>query len=76
MVLSHVQCEAALQHILENVFDLDPDSPLHKAFKYNSISSPNDLIAIQVMKYEILEYPVNNKLKIISRGHANLLRAL
>ena len=76
MVLSHVQCEAALQHILENVFDLDPDSPLHKAFKYNGITSPADLLAIPVVKYEILHYPVNNKLKIIPRGHASLLRAL
>ena len=75
MVLSCVQCQAALKHILENVFDLDTGSPLHMAIKQNAITSPFDLVAIKSVEYEKLAYQVNDKTTTLSLGHFNLLKA-
>ena len=75
MVLSCVQCQAALKHILENVFDLDTGSPLHMAIEQNAITSPFGLVAIKSAEYEKLVYQVNDNPTTLSLGHFNLLKA-
>ena len=76
MVLSRAQRQAALIYILEDTFDLDPDSPLHKILAENAITSPFDLLSMRTVEYEVLEYTDNkNVAKSIARGHVGLLKA-
>ena len=48
-----------MTHILENVFDEDPDSNLHKSMVYNDIKSPIDLCAQNEDQLGIFEYPTD-----------------
>lgn len=43
MVLSRAQCITIMTHILEELFDQDPDSNLHKTMTHNGFRSPIDL---------------------------------
>ena len=77
MVLSRAQCAAIMTHILENVFDEDPDSDLHKSMKHNGIKSPIDLCSEDEDQLDNYEYPtatagVNAKL---TRGNIGLLKS-
>jgi hypothetical protein len=57
MVLSRAQKSAIMKHILENIFDQDADSMLHKALKYNDITSPHDLCMEDEKQFETYFYP-------------------
>ena len=59
MVLSRAQCAAIMTHILENVFDEDPDSNLHKSMKHTGIKSPIDLSAEDKDQLDLYEYPTD-----------------
>ena len=44
MVLTKVQKQVVVKHIIENIFGEDLNSELHKAFMLNSITSSINLI--------------------------------
>ena len=44
MVLTKAQKQDVVKHLLEEIFEQDPDSELHKTLAYNKITSPIDLI--------------------------------
>ena len=77
MVLSRAQCAAIMTHILENVFDKDPDSSLHKSMKHNGIESPIDLCAEDEDQLDQYQYPtdIQGGLATLSRGNIGLLKS-
>src|SRR5687768_1790800 len=77
MVLSRAQCAAIMTHILEDLFDHDPDSNLPKAMTHNGIKSPIDLCAEDEAQLDGYRYP-NGKpavITILSRGEIGLLKS-
>ena len=60
MVLSRDGRKAAIKHILEKVFEQDADSKLHKAFEFNAIESPHDIIALSSEDIKTIQYPSDN----------------
>jgi len=78
MGLTHQQKQDAIKHILEIVFDLPPDSNVHKAIKQNDILSPFDLVAMPEVEYELLEYkadPKDTDTIPLSKGNSGLLKS-
>ena len=77
MVLSRAQCAAIMTHILETVFDEDPDSNLHKSMKHNGIKSPIDLCAEDEVQLDLYDYPTDVKgvTARLSRGNIGLLKS-
>ena len=76
MVLSRAQCVTIMTHILEDLFDQNPDSNLHKAMTHNGIRSPIDLCSEDEVQLDGYRYPdgtppVNT---ILSRGDIGLLK--
>ena len=75
MTLTRTQKEAATKHLLEVVFDEDPDSSLHKAFAYNKIKCPPDLIMLGDDTIDMLQYQETDKtLKLLSPVEIALLK--
>ena len=75
MGLTRQQKKDALKHILEQVFDLDPDSPIQRALELNDIQFPFDLISIAEVEYELLEYEEDGARITTSKGNAGLLKS-
>ena len=76
MPLTREQKKAAMKHLLEVVFDLDPESRLHKALEHNQILSPHDIMSLPHVDYDLLEYAVDDKsTHPIPKGHVGLLKA-
>lgn len=75
MGLTRQQKRDAIKHILEQVFDQDPDSHLHNALEINGITSPFDLISMNEVEYELLEYEENGSRVPILKGNAGLLKS-
>ena len=76
MGLTRTEKKAAVKHILEMVFDQDPDSPLHKAFIHAGIASPYDLIAMDDDDLDMLQYLDSlDNLVVLLQGNAGLLKA-
>ena len=75
MGMTRQQKQAALTHILEGVFDLDPDNVVHKALTRNAIRSPFDLITLAEVEYEMLKYEEGGAILTLPKGHAGLLKA-
>ena len=74
MGLTRNQKKQALAHILDVVFDLDKNSPIHKALEENNIRSPFDLISLAMVEYELLEYTEKDVPLKLSKGHVGLLK--
>ena len=74
MGLTRNQKKQALTHILDVVFDLDKDSPIHKALEENNIRSPFDLILLAMVEYELLEYTDKDVPLKLSKGYVGLLK--
>ena len=76
MVLTRAEQQSALKHILETVFNLPTNSPIHKSFAYNFIESPYDIIFMEERDFEKLDYyNDDNKVLLLKKGHIGLLRA-
>src|SRR6187549_3534209 len=76
MVLSRAQRADIMTHILENIFDQDPDSPLHKSLQHNGILSPHDLCAEDETQFDGYKYPTDaKKLDTLTRGSIGLLKS-
>ena len=75
MGLTRQQKKDALKHILENVFDLDPNSPIEQALNFNDIRSPYDLISLSEVEYELMEYKKEGARMTISKGNIGLLKS-
>ena len=76
MTLSRAQKRAAMAYILETLFDQDKDSPLHKSFKENGITSPQDLVSIEYDVMDLFEYTdPDGALKPLPRGNIGLMKA-
>jgi hypothetical protein len=76
MVLSRAQRADIMTHILENIFDQDPDSNLHKSLKHNGILSPHDLCAEDEAQFDGYKYPTDTKkLDTLTRGSIGLLKS-
>jgi len=56
MVLTKTQKWDAITHILKNVFDLDDDSELHRAFTKHCFLSPHDIVFADDFIFENLDY--------------------
>lgn len=65
-----------MTHILETVFDEDPDSNLHRSMKHNGIKSPIDLCAEDEDQLDLYEYPtdVQGVTARLPRGNIGLLK--
>ena len=75
MTLTRDQKTAALNHLLEVVFDQDKDSDLHKAFASNKIRSPHDLITLGESTIDMLQYPESEKVyKLLSPVEIALIK--
>ena len=74
MGLTRNQKKQALTHILDVVFDLDNNSPVHKALEENNIRSPFDLMSLAPVEYEMLEYKEEGVPLTLSKGHVGLLK--
>ena len=64
-----------LEHILEVVFGLKPDSPLHRALELNAYMSPEDLLMETDENLYDLKYPDDkNKNVPLIKGYASMVR--
>src|SRR5687767_15369530 len=59
MVMSKSQDDAAMKHILEEVFDEDDGSELHQALKLYGIDSPQAICNCEEHEFYLLTYPVD-----------------
>jgi hypothetical protein len=57
IVLSSMSSLTSLQHILEVVFGLKPDSNLHRALDANAYMSPLDILMETDNIINVLKYP-------------------
>ena len=74
MGLTRNQKKQAVAHILDVVFDLDKDSPVHKALEENNITSPFELIQLPPVEYELLEYTDQGAPLKLTKGHVGCLK--
>src|SRR5689334_93784 len=66
--------QTALDHVLEVVFGLQPDSPLHCALALNAYTCPEDLLMETDDNLNDLKYPDDKKKNIpLEKGYAALL---
>ena len=63
-----------LEHILEVVFGLKPDSPLHRALESNAYMSPEDLLMETDENLYNLKYPDEKKKVPLETGYASMVR--
>jgi hypothetical protein len=63
-----------MDHILENVFDLSPDSPLHKALDSNMYVAPEDFLMEKDKDLEDLNYQDGGKSVKLQKGGVGLLK--
>src|SRR5512133_2024236 len=76
MVLTKAQKREIIKHILEHVFEQEPDSKLHIVFKEHDIQSPHDIIALSEEDIEILGYTNEDDQYIcLPKGNVGLLKA-
>ena len=76
MVLSRALKKLALTHILEQVMDQDPDSPLHKALDAAVIKSPHDICMLDYDALASLRYPASDTtFEVLPKGNVGLLHA-
>ena len=66
---------AAIKHILETVFALDPDSNIHKALKENDLVSPFDIVSMSDKDISLLSFKQGNQATYLSKGHIGKLTA-
>ena len=76
MVLTKAQKKDAVTYLLETVFQLEPDSNIHKAFEHNSLLSPHDLCGLDISIIENLEYPTDTagNTAVLPKGNIGLLK--
>src|SRR5512133_2585398 len=76
MVLTKAQKREIIKHILEHVFEQEPDSKLHIVFKEHDIQSPHDIIALSEEDIEILGYTNEDDQYIcLPKGNVGLVKA-
>ncbi len=78
MLLTCDERAAVLKHVLENVLQLEDDSPVHQTIKCNRISTPFDIIQMSEAEIDTLDYKDDDSDSIIPIpcGRAGLLKAL
>ena len=67
MSLIRTEKKEALKHVLENVFQLEPDSEIHKALAHHTILDPHDLASQEEDTYWQIMF-VNKKGTTIGLG--------
>ncbi len=75
MTLTKQKNKDIIKHILENVFDLQADSELHKALSQNSLFNVASFLAFDDKDYDTLEYEKNNQRTTIKKGIAGLAKS-
>ncbi len=67
--------KTSMEHVLEVVFNLKPDSPLHCAMKHNGYVVPEDFLMEKDEDLNDLKYPDDTgALIVINKGDAGLLK--
>ena len=74
--MSKPQCDAAMKHILLEVFDLDEDSPVHQALNYHGIDSLQAMCSLEIYEIYKLTYSVDEgSHTTLPSGYIGLLRS-
>ena len=75
MVMTREQARAAMTHILDNVLNLPPQSPVHSALERAAIFTPIDLVTLDRGEFEELLYTDGDgEVMPLPKGYAGLLR--
>src|SRR5688572_1692533 len=68
------KAQQIMDHILETVFGLPPDSPLHKTLEYNMYAAPEDFLMETDEDLEDLTYQEDGKPVKLLKGGVGLLK--
>ena len=60
VALTKAQAKIALDHVLENLFELDKDAAMIKAFTKDGVNDIRDVLAMDYEHYAMLTY-INDK---------------
>ena len=74
---TRTQAQVIMQHILEVVLHMPPDSPIHRALDHNGYVKPQDFIMEPDGTLDQLQYPDDTGALItLLKGHAGKLKTL
>ena len=76
VALSRQAKQAALDRVLKEVLDLDPDSPVHRACKRDGIPSMDALLLLDAKEVGSLQYSDGGNDFFRSIGHRGLIFSL
>ena len=75
MVMTRQQKAAIMKHILEDLFDMDPDSDLHRAFSLYGARDPIMLISFPDNDLDAWQYKDDkNDLQPVIKGNIGLVK--
>ena len=76
IVMTREQNWAVMTHISDDVLNLSPDSPVHRALLRAAIFTPIDLVTLDKGDFdELLYIDDDGELMLLPKGYAQLLRA-
>ena len=76
-MITRTQAQVTMQHVLEVVLHMPPESPIHRALAHNEYVNPQDFIMETDETLDQLEYPDDTgALTILLKGHAGKFKTL